>query len=79
MPRHAEGKQMLLVVDEAQNLPPRSVEELRMLSNFQVNNKALVQTFLLGQEEFKRDPAEPGNGAGAATHHRLLPPGSVKH
>lgn len=52
--RHAEGKQMLLVVDEAQNLPARSVEELRMLSNFQVNNKALVQTFLLGQEEFKR-------------------------
>jgi putative secretion ATPase (PEP-CTERM system associated) len=52
--RHAEGKQMLLVVDEAQNLPARSVEELRMLSNFQVNNRALVQTFLLGQEEFKR-------------------------
>ncbi|MES9991837.1 MAG: XrtA/PEP-CTERM system-associated ATPase [Candidatus Thiodiazotropha sp.] len=58
--RHAEGKQMLLVVDEAQNLPPRSVEELRMLSNFQVNNKALVQTFLLGQEEFKRTLQSPG-------------------
>ncbi len=52
--RHAEGKQILLVVDEAQNLPARSVEELRMLSNFQVDNRALVQTFLLGQEEFKR-------------------------
>ncbi|MES9860347.1 MAG: XrtA/PEP-CTERM system-associated ATPase [Candidatus Thiodiazotropha sp. LLP2] len=58
--RHAEGKQMLLVVDEAQNLPPRSVEELRMLSNFQVNNRALVQTFLLGQEEFKRTLQSPG-------------------
>ncbi len=58
--RHTEGKQMLLVVDEAQNLPPRSVEELRMLSNFQVNNKALVQTFLLGQEEFKRTLQSPG-------------------
>ncbi len=58
--RHAEGKQILLVVDEAQNLPARSVEELRMLSNFQVNNKALVQTFLLGQEEFKRTLQSPG-------------------
>ncbi len=58
--RHAEGKQMLLVVDEAQNLPARSVEELRMLSNFQVDDKALVQTFLLGQEEFKRTLQSPG-------------------
>ncbi|MCG7873612.1 MAG: XrtA-associated ATPase [Candidatus Thiodiazotropha lotti] len=58
--RHAEGKQMLLVVDEAQNLPARSVEELRMLSNFQVNNRTLVQTFLLGQEEFKRTLQSPG-------------------
>jgi general secretion pathway protein A len=58
--RHAEGKKMLLVVDEAQNLPARSVEELRMLSNFQVENKALVQTFLLGQEEFKRTLQSPG-------------------
>jgi len=58
--RHSEGKQMLLVVDEAQNLPARSVEELRMLSNFQVDNKALVQTFLLGQEEFKRTLQSPG-------------------
>ncbi|MCU7915608.1 MAG: XrtA-associated ATPase [Candidatus Thiodiazotropha sp. (ex Gloverina cf. vestifex)] len=58
--RHAESKQMLLVVDEAQNLPARSVEELRMLSNFQVDNRALVQTFLLGQEEFKRTLQSPG-------------------
>jgi putative secretion ATPase (PEP-CTERM system associated) len=58
--RHAEGKQMLLVVDEAQNLPARSVEELRMLSNFQVDNRALVQTFLLGQEQFKRTLQSPG-------------------
>ncbi|MCU7843472.1 MAG: XrtA-associated ATPase [Candidatus Thiodiazotropha sp. (ex Monitilora ramsayi)] len=58
--RHAESKQMLLVVDEAQNLPARSVEELRMLSNFQVESRALVQTFLLGQEEFKRTLQSPG-------------------
>ena len=48
-----EGKRVLLVVDEAQNLPRRSIEELRMLSNFQHNGRALVQSFLLGQREFR--------------------------
>ena len=51
--RNSEGKRILLIVDEAQNLPARSVEELRMLSNFQNNGRALLQTFLLGQEQFK--------------------------
>jgi len=51
--RVAEGRRVLLIVDEAQNLPPRSVEELRMLSNFTHDAKPLVQVFLLGQEEFR--------------------------
>ena len=50
---HNQGKRALLLVDEAQNLPPETVEELRMLSNFQLNNKPLIQSFLLGQEELK--------------------------
>lgn len=49
-----QGKRALLVVDEAQNLSPRTVEELRMLSNFQTADKSLLQTFLLGQPEFRR-------------------------
>jgi putative secretion ATPase (PEP-CTERM system associated) len=49
-----QGKRVLLVVDEAQNLTPQTVEELRMLSNFQTNEKSLLQTFLLGQPEFRR-------------------------
>jgi len=48
-----DGKRALLIVDEAQNLPPKSVEELRMLSNFQHDGKPLLQIFLLGQEEFR--------------------------
>jgi putative secretion ATPase (PEP-CTERM system associated) len=48
-----EGKRALLVIDEAQNLTPRVVEELRMLSNFQTDDKSLLQTFLLGQPEFR--------------------------
>ena len=49
----SEGKRSLLIVDEAQNLTPRAVEELRMLSNFQFGRQALLQTFLVGQPEFR--------------------------
>lgn len=48
-----QGKKALLLVDEAQNLPAASLEELRMLSNFTHANKPLLQTFLLGQPEFR--------------------------
>ena len=47
------GKRCLLIVDEAQNLTPRAVEELRMLSNFQFGKQALLQSFLVGQPEFR--------------------------
>ena len=49
----SQGKRCLLVVDEAQNLTPRAVEELRMLSNFQFGKQALLQSFLVGQPEFR--------------------------
>lgn len=53
---HAEartGRRCLLVVDEAQNLSIEAVEELRMLSNFQLGSTSLLQIFLLGQPEFR--------------------------
>ena len=58
--RRAEGRRVLLVVDEAQNLPPRSIEELRMLSNYQEDGQALLQSFLLGQLELKQTLQGPG-------------------
>jgi general secretion pathway protein A len=51
--RSQENRRVLLVIDEAQNLPPQSLEELRMLSNFQASDRSLLQSFLLGQEEFR--------------------------
>jgi len=54
-----QGKRALLLVDEAQNLPLNSVEELRMLSNFQLGDKSLLQSFLLGQPEFRRTLQSP--------------------
>jgi general secretion pathway protein A len=54
-----QGKRCLLIVDEAQNLTPRAVEELRMLSNFQFSNHALLQSFLVGQPEFRQIMQSP--------------------
>src|SRR5688572_8730688 len=48
-----EGRRCLLIVDEAQNLTVAALEELRMLSNFQLGNHPLLQTLLLGQPEFR--------------------------
>jgi len=49
-----KNKRALLIVDEAQNLTPQAVEELRMLSNFQLQNRALLQSFLVGQPELRQ-------------------------
>ncbi len=48
-----EGKRVLLVVDEAQNLPLQSLEELRMLLNFELEGRPIFQVFMLGQEELR--------------------------
>jgi general secretion pathway protein A len=48
-----KNRKALLIVDEAQNLSPEAVEELRMLSNFQVGNRALLQSFLVGQPQLR--------------------------
>lgn len=57
--RHSQGKRTILLVDEAQNLPSGSLEELRMLSNFQHNERSLLQSFLLGQPEFRATLQRP--------------------
>ena len=68
------GRRTLLIVDEAQNLQPEALEELRMLSNFQLGGQSLLQIFLLGQPEF-RDRLNGSEGLEQlrqriiATHH----------
>lgn len=55
------GRRCLLVVDECQNLDLAALEELRMLSNFQLGAHPLLQSLLLGQPEFRRTVAHhPG-------------------
>lgn len=52
MDSYNQKKRIVLVVDEVQNLPLKTVEELRMLSNFQINNIPLIQSLLVGQKAF---------------------------
>ncbi|MEZ5710784.1 MAG: XrtA-associated ATPase [Blastomonas sp.] len=68
------GRRCLLIIDESQNLPVSAIEELRMLSNFQLGSQALLQIFLLGQPEFRdtvqRSPdLEQLRQRVIATHH----------
>jgi len=48
------GRRALLVVDEAQNLTPDAMEELRALSSFQLDGRHLLQSFLVGQPELRK-------------------------
>ena len=79
------GRRCLLVVDECQNLELTALEELRMLSNFQLGSHPLLQSLLLGQPEFRRTLAHhPGleqlRQRIIASHHlEALDSGEVEH
>jgi general secretion pathway protein A len=51
--QHRNGKRVLLIVDEAQNLSFEALEELRMLSNIVFDRTMVMQSFLLGQPQFR--------------------------
>lgn len=50
---YANGRRTILIIDEAQNLGPRSLEELRMLSNINADKDQLLQLVLVGQPQLK--------------------------
>ncbi len=52
--RYSQGKRVLLVIDDAHNLPGETLEEIRMLSDLQTDNHRLLQIILVGQPELKR-------------------------
>jgi general secretion pathway protein A len=49
--RHAQGRRIVVIVDEAQQLPERTLEGIRLLSNYETENAKLIQIILLGQPE----------------------------
>jgi len=56
---NAEGRRAILIVDEAQNLDPSVLEQLRLLTNLETNTRKLLQIFLIGQPELQTLLARP--------------------
>ena len=50
---HAGGRRIVLVVDEAQNLAPEVLEQVRLLTNLETNTQKLLQIILIGQPELR--------------------------
>lgn len=48
------GNNVILIIDEAQNLKPRSLEQIRLLSNLETEKDKLIQIVLVGQPELNR-------------------------
>ena len=56
---HASGKNNVLIIDEAQNLSADVLEQLRLLTNLETNERKLLQIVLIGQPELRRMLARP--------------------
>jgi general secretion pathway protein A len=64
----AQNKNVLLIIDEAQRLSHELLEEIRLLSNIELNNKKLINIFFVGQTEFNNTLMESRN---KAVRHRI--------
>ena len=56
---YSQGRRVVLVIDEAQNLSTEGLEELRMLTNINANKDELLQLILVGQPELREKVAKP--------------------
>ncbi len=57
--KYEEGETVVVVIDEAQNLDERVLEEIRLMSGFDSNREKLLNIFLVGQPELRRVLARP--------------------
>lgn len=57
--QHAAGRQVVALIEEAQNMPAESLEELRLLSNLETDDSKLLQLVLFGQPELDTTLARP--------------------
>jgi general secretion pathway protein A len=58
--KHRQGRQVIIIADEAHDMPGETLEELRLLSNLETPTEKLVQIILVGQPELDRRLKEPG-------------------
>ena len=56
---HAKGERNVLIIDEAQNLTPHVLEQLRLLTNLETSERKLLQIILIGQPELREVLARP--------------------
>ncbi|HQW08142.1 MAG TPA: AAA family ATPase [Steroidobacteraceae bacterium] len=56
---HADGRRVVLLVDEAQNLAPAVLEQVRLLTNLETPTDKLLQIILIGQPELREMLARP--------------------
>ena len=56
---HAVGQNNVLIIDEAQNLAPEVLEQLRLLTNLETNERKLLQIILIGQPELREILLQP--------------------
>jgi general secretion pathway protein A len=56
---HARGRRPVLIIDEAQNLRPKVLEQIRLLTNLETAKRKLLQIFLIGQPELRTLLASP--------------------
>ncbi len=57
--RHDAGRTVVVFIDEAQNLPLKTMEQLRLLSNFETDQAKLLQVVLCGQPELRQRLRQP--------------------
>jgi MSHA biogenesis protein MshM len=74
--RHAEGKQVVIFIEESQNMPIATLEEVRLLSNLETGKHKLLQIVLFGQPELDDNLRQPHirQLRERITHSFTLPP-----
>jgi type II secretory pathway predicted ATPase ExeA/septal ring-binding cell division protein DamX len=78
--RHAQNKQVVIFIEESQNMPIATLEEVRLLSNLETGKHKLLQIVLFGQPELDENLRQPHirQLRERITHSFALPPLSVQ-
>ncbi len=56
---HDRGRRAVLIIEEAQNLAPEVLEQIRLLTNLETNQRKLLQVLMIGQPELREMLAKP--------------------
>ena len=72
---HANNRQVVVIIDEAQSMPPETLEEIRLLSNLETESHKLLQIVLIGQPELDQhlNRHDIRQIKGRITHNLYLP------